>query len=121
MKLNELHALIAAVCSIEGINSAGVISFSASATTAQKAAAQGLMDANLAAIGTPAPNESIDAQILALEGTTERGVRESLLYMLVALAAAQGVTEPQLYAINYGYRKAKDLDNAIAALRVQRV
>lgn len=67
------------------------------------------------------PNDAIDVQIRALEGTTERGIREAMLYTLVALAATQGVTEPQLYASNFGYRKAKDLDDAIAALRAQRV
>lgn len=65
-------------------------------------------------------NTQIDMQIRELEGTTERGVREAMLYTLVALAQAQGITEPQLYAANYGYRKARDLDNAIAALRAQR-
>lgn len=65
-------------------------------------------------------NALIDEQIRELEGTTERGVREAMLYTLVALAEAQGITEPQLYAANYGYRKARDLDTAIAALRAQR-
>lgn len=67
------------------------------------------------------PNQVLDAQIAALEGKTERGVREAMLYTLVAIAASQGITEPQLYASNFGYRKAKDLDSQIAALRVQRV
>lgn len=66
-------------------------------------------------------NSNIDAAILSLEGKTERGVREAMLYILVSIAAAQGVTEPQLYAANYGYRKAKDLEAAIAALRAQRI
>lgn len=66
------------------------------------------------------PNAAIDAQIVALEGTTERGIREAMLAALVFMAASQGITEPELYASNYGYRKARDLDNAIAALRAQR-
>lgn len=69
----------------------------------------------------PHPNIAIDAQIAALEGKTERGVREALLYMLAATAAAQGISEPQLYAANYGYRKAKDLEAQIAMLRAQRI
>lgn len=121
MKLHVLSDLIAAVCPIAGINSNGDITFAASATEVQRIAAQAVMDANFAATSVPDPNEAIDAQIRAMEGTTERGIREGMLYVLVAMAAAQGVTEPQLYAANYGHRKAKDLDNAIAALRAQRV
>ena len=34
-------------------------------------------------------------------------------------AAALGLTEPQLYASNIGYRRVRDLDNQIAALRAQ--
>lgn len=67
------------------------------------------------------PNQEIDAQIAALEGKTERGVREAMLYVLVAIAASQGLNEPQLYVSNFGYRKAKDLDSQIAALRARRV
>ena len=67
------------------------------------------------------PKAAIDTQIAILEGKTERGIREGMLYTLVALAAAQQITEPQLYAANYGYKKAKDIDMAIIALRAQRV
>lgn len=67
------------------------------------------------------PNSVIDSQIANLEGKAERGIRESILFLTVAEAARLGLTEPQLYASNYGYRKARDLDNAIAALRAQRV
>lgn len=66
-------------------------------------------------------NAAIDAQIESLEGKTERGIREGMLFLLVAEASRLGLTEPQLYAANYGYKKAKDLDNAIATLRAQRV
>jgi hypothetical protein len=40
---------------------------------------------------------------------------------MVALAAAQTppVTEPQLYAANIGYKKMKDLEDAVQALRTQ--
>lgn len=66
-------------------------------------------------------NSQVDAQIESLEGKTERGIREAILFLTAAEAAQLGMTEPQLYAANYGYRKAKDLDTAIAALRAQRV
>ena len=66
-------------------------------------------------------NARLDAQLAALEGNTERGIREAILFLTAAEAARLGMTEPQLYAANYGYRKAKDLDTAIAALRAQRV
>lgn len=46
MKLNELDALIKAVCPIDGIDSSGVITFAASATAPQIAAAQAVFDAN---------------------------------------------------------------------------
>jgi len=38
---------------------------------------------------------------------------------LVAQAAAQGYTEPQLYAANIGYRKLKDFEASIVILRDQ--
>lgn len=69
----------------------------------------------------PLPNAAIDAQIATLEGSTERGIREGMLFLLVSEAARLGMTEPQLYTSNLGYRKAKDKDTAIAALRAQRV
>ena len=47
MKLADLHALIAAVCPIEGVDSTGRIVFLPSATPAEQAAAQAVMAANL--------------------------------------------------------------------------
>ena len=44
MKLHEIHAEIAALAPIDGINSGGVIWFKPEATTEQRAAAQARMD-----------------------------------------------------------------------------
>ena len=46
-----------------------------------------------------------------------RGEREAWIVLLKATAAGQGVTEPQLYAANKFYKKLKDLDAEMAALR----
>ena len=67
-------------------------------------------------------NSKIDAQIAAAETQQllPRVVREFLLASAVKEAAALGLTEEQLYAANIGYRKMKDANTAIAALRAQR-
>lgn len=46
-----------------------------------------------------------------------RPSRDFMLAMMVQLAAQQGINEPTLYARNPGYRKIKDLDEEIKALR----
>ena len=50
MKIEQLNALILAVCPIDGCNSNGVIWFKPEATAEQKAQAQGVMDANIASL-----------------------------------------------------------------------
>lgn len=67
----------------------------------------------------------IFVKIAMLEGTTARGVREFILTSLereaIALGAQQGMTAQAsltfAYSQNVLYRKAKDIDNAISALR----
>ena len=65
---------------------------------------------------------AIDAQITSLEQQQlmPRITRETLLATAVTLASAQGITEPMLYAAQIAYRKLKDFDTSIAALRAQR-
>jgi hypothetical protein len=48
-----------------------------------------------------------------------RVTRESLLGIAVIQATLQSVTEPELYAVNIAYRKTKDFDALIVALRAQ--
>lgn len=71
---------------------------------------------------TPAPNAVIDAQIAALEQgqLLPRGVREYIMAGMVEKGASLGLTEPQLYAAQVGYRRLKDFDAQIKALRAQR-
>lgn len=65
--------------------------------------------------------QSVQSQIDALEGKTlmNRFVREAMILISQQQAAALGLTEPQLYTANFGYRKVKSLDDSIVALRVQ--
>jgi hypothetical protein len=77
-----------------------------------------------AVIPTPPPTlqqqrDIIQAQIDALEtkAIMPRITRETLLALAVQEAAAAGFTEPQLYAMNVGYKRTKDADIIIAALR----
>jgi hypothetical protein len=65
--------------------------------------------------------DAIQAQINAIEATQimPRVTREALLALAVNEATAAGLTEPKLYAANIGYRKTKDADAAIVALRAQ--
>lgn len=67
-------------------------------------------------------NSKIDQQIAAAETQQllPRVVREFLLASAVKEAAALGMTEAQLYAANIGYKKMKDANAEIAALRAQR-
>jgi hypothetical protein len=66
--------------------------------------------------------DEIDAKIATLEQQQlmPRITRETLLATAVTFAAAQGITEPQLYAAQIAYHKLKDFDTSIAALRAQR-
>lgn len=71
---------------------------------------------------TQQQRDALQAQIDALESQTHmnRFVREAMLLISVQQATALGVTEPQLYAANIGYKKIKDLDTQIVALRTQK-
>lgn len=71
----------------------------------------------------PAPDlkAEIRAKIDQIERQTlmNRVTREFLLAMAEAQAQGQGVTKEQLYQINLGYRRTKDVDTQIAQLRAQ--
>jgi hypothetical protein len=66
--------------------------------------------------------DTIQAQIDAMEqkNIMPRLTREYMLTDAVKQAAAIGITEPQLYALQIGYKRLKDFDSAISVLRVQR-
>jgi hypothetical protein len=76
--------------------------------------------AQLAASKSAAPR-NIAAEIDARERQhmLPRPVRDSLLAIAEKEAAALGYTPPQLRTVNAGYRKVKELDEQIAALRGQ--
>lgn len=61
----------------------------------------------------------IQAQIDAMErdALLARPAREFMLLQMEAIAAGQGVTPEQLREQHYGYRKVKEFDETIAALR----
>lgn len=63
----------------------------------------------------------IQSQIDALEALSKmnRFVREWAILASVQQATASGITEPQLYVANSGYRQIKDLDTLIIGLRSQ--
>jgi len=48
-----------------------------------------------------------------------RPVREFLLLAAIKEATALGLSEPQLYVTNNAYKKVKDFDASIVALRLQ--
>lgn len=78
-----------------------------------------------ALINRPLTADEMREQILAFIDGLERrymiprATREALLAYAVAIAASSGVSEAQLYAGNIAYRKVKDFDAQIAALRAQ--
>jgi hypothetical protein len=80
----------------------------------------------LAAGNTPQPPDppvqpTPASQIDALERATllSRPVRDVLLALMEEKAASLGLTPAQLRQVNPGYRRVKDLDDQIAALRAQ--
>lgn len=116
MNLNRLEAALKSVCPVLGVNSNRQINFSTEATTEQRAAAQAIADSW--DFNTP----DVQAEIDAIEGPPNymnRATREFQLAVARFIAAGQGIDEPTLYATNIGYRKVKDLDTQIAALRAQ--
>lgn len=120
MKLDQLHTLVAAVCPIDGIDSSGTVSFKPEATEEERSAALSVMAQNLPSLTLePTEKDRIVDQIDLLERQTlmNRVTREALLAMAEAQAAAQGKTPQQLYQLNIGYRKTKDIDTQIAQLR----
>lgn len=76
-------------------------------------------------INPPKTAAQLKADILAQISNMERAeqlprvTRESTMAFALMLAATQGVDEPALYASNIAYKKIKDFDVAIAALRDQ--
>jgi len=72
---------------------------------------------------TKTASELAKTQIQAIEQQTGvvRVVREFMLQQVVITAAAMNppVSEEQLYATNIGYKKAKDINTQIVALREQ--
>lgn len=66
-------------------------------------------------------NSAIQKQIDVLESPSKapRWVREAALVAMTVGATQQGLTEPQLYAANKGYKDAKDLETAVLVLRGQ--
>lgn len=133
MKTYELNDLIAAICPIDGIDSSGAIHFKPEALGEQRASAQALMDANLSAVSdVPTHNDSIWAQIHAMEAKelAPRMVRDLAKKSLSKDAADIGMTLDQVYALAVqlgdaapeaakGYKKFKDFDDSIAALKRQ--
>ena len=82
----------------------------------------GTIAAYIAPIPTSAGQKAvIQSQIDAQERAQlmPRLTREVFLTQMVAEAAAQGLTEAQLYAANIRYKKLKDFNDAITALRDQ--
>lgn len=77
MRIEALDAAIKAVCPIDGIDSAGGISFKASATDEERSAARAIMDAELPTLDLSPPvfvaptKEELIAQIQALAAKVE--------------------------------------------------
>ena len=82
-----------------------------------------LTDEEMAAIANSQPPTPIcpsqEIERLERETMLPRPVRDVLLALMVKEASAVGIDEPALYAANPGYRRVKDLDTQIAALRVK--
>ncbi|MDP2018983.1 hypothetical protein [Hydrogenophaga sp.] len=78
-----------------------------------------MSDAEVAELIVPLPGPSPAEQIDALERQymLPRPVRDVMLGLMEKEAAAVGLTPAQLRLANPGYRRVKELDEQIAALR----
>lgn len=73
-------------------------------------------------VPTVDPKDAIRAEIsglLTAKGVSQKWQIESAAASVLALAVAQGLTEPEAYAQRPGYRDAKDLLIQIAALEAR--
>lgn len=119
MNIAKLHALVQAVCPITGVDSEGRISFAEDATTAQKAAAQSVVDANLGLLAedwrTPmmadlrARRDLLLTVMSGIQGdaltdgdsalaTTVKGIKEQLKELPVIPAIADAASASELKA-----------------------
>jgi hypothetical protein len=64
------------------------------------------------------PRQEI-ADLLALAGAKDAGTIQGLMAGVLALGLIEGYTEEQLYALNPGYRDAKDAVARINVLKAQ--
>ena len=82
-----------------------------------------LTDEEMAAIANSQPptpiSPSQEIERLERETMLARPARDVLLALMVKEASSLGIDEPTLYAANPGYRRVKDLDTQIAALRAK--
>ena len=65
---------------------------------------------------SPPTNQQQIADLLASAGVEQAWQLEAALAGVLSLGISQGLTEPQVYAINPGYRQIKDLSDQIKAL-----
>jgi len=79
------------------------------------------VDGAVVAVAGAAEKRALQAQIETLERAQlmPRLTREVTLVLMASTAAGQGVDEPALYAANIGYKKLKDFEAQIVALRDQ--
>jgi len=70
----------------------------------------------------PDPKDAIREnikQLLSIAGVTQDWHLDAMMAGMVALAATQGISEPDLYSVNPGYKQVKDVSEQIKALRAQ--
>jgi hypothetical protein len=58
-------------------------------------------------------------QLLSVAGVSQDWHLDAMMAGMVALAATQGISEPDLYSVNPGYKQVKDVSEQIKALRAQ--
>lgn len=111
--------LIAALGSNYEISTAGAEITTHSDIQPDTVAFQAVLDAHIANAATRRIKAAALQDISALEREQmlPRAVREFLLGVAVKEGAAAGLTEPQLYTANIGYRKMKDFNDSIKTLR----
>lgn len=82
-----------------------------------EAEADAIRAANVPVPIPPTPQEQIET----IERSTlmNRATREFMIAMAEKEAVTAGYTPEMLYAVNLGYRKVKDVDMQVAALRSQ--
>jgi len=95
MKIDQLTAMVAAVCPIISINSNGVVVYDPSATAAQKTSAQGVISTNLPLLAPTSLSVAQDIQIGLLTKAYNNAIQQPVSFTTKAGITKTFQADPQ--------------------------